>query len=258
MRRLKSVLTLLTGFICILACPLHAQQPLPVGTVIAIVLEHTIDSRSVKPGRRIVARIAQEVPLGDKHVIRAGSKVFGEVTQTENVLGHAKLGLRFDRLELGNAEVVINTRLRALASSIDVSDAKLQRVGAGESYRSSDTTVQIGGRVIVYRGGGVVENEKGEVVGQPVSGGVLAVVTNQPGSNCESIPVTQTPQAVWLFAPNACDVYGFRGVRFENGTGENAGEILLLKIDKKDWKFTSINLTAGSALLLTIAGTPGR
>jgi hypothetical protein len=258
MRRLKLFLVLVTSGIFALACPLHGQEQLPVGTVIAIVLDHTVDSRSAKPGQHIVARIAQEVPLDDKRVIRAQSRVFGEVTELENVLGQAKLGLRFDRLELGKAEVAISTKLRALASPLDVSSAKMDSLGGDGTVHGSETTVQIGGTSVVYRGGGTVENEKGEVIGKPVHGGVLAVVTNPAGSKCASIPVTTTPQAVWLFTPNACGVYGFRDIQFENGMDAKPGEILLIRKNKKEWQLTGIKLPAGSAMLLVITGTPSR
>ncbi len=243
--------------ICAFASPLHAQEQIPVGTVIPIVLDHALDSRSSKPGQRFVARVAQEVPLPDKRVIRVGSKVFGEVTDTENILGQAKLGLRFDRLEFGKAQIAISAKLRALASSLDVNSAKVTYAASEMNIRASATTTQIGGTTVVYRGGGVVENENGEVIGTPVYGGVLAVVTNKPGSQCESIPVTETPQAVWLFSPEACGVYGFHDIRFENGIDSKSGEIILRRKNKKDWKLTNINLSAGSAMLLAVTGAPG-
>ena len=257
MRRPKLFLIFVISTICAFASPLHAQEPIPVGTVIPIVLDHALDSRSSKPGQRFVARVAQNIPLPDKRVIRVGSKLFGEVTETENIPGQAKLGLRFDRLEFGKAQIAISTKLRALASWLDVNSAKATYGGGDLNTPASGTTAQIGGTIAVYRGGGTVQNENGEVVGTPVYGGVLAVVTNKPGSECESIPVTKTPQAVWLFPPDACGVYGFRDIRFENGIDSKSGEIVLRRKIKKDWKFTNINLSAGSAMLLAVTGTPG-
>jgi hypothetical protein len=98
----------------------------------------------------------------------------------------------------------------------------------------------------------------GEVVGKPVYGGVLATVINQAGSKCEAMPVSKTPQAVWLFSPSACGVYGLSNLQFENGTNAKAGEILLTRKNKKEWKQTNIELRAGSALLLAITGVPPR
>jgi hypothetical protein len=259
MRRLNLFLVIAIIVICGFAYPAHAQEQFPVGTVIAIQLDHTLDSRSSKPGRRIVAHIAQETPLEDKRVIRVGAKVFGEVTEVENALGHAELGLRFDRLVLGKTEVEIRTKMRALASALEVDSAKTSYiVGSDASNLGAQTTALIGGTEVVFRGGGEVENEHGEVVGRPVHGGVLAVVTNQAGSKCEEIPVSKTPQAVWLFSSRACGMYGFRTLQFENGTNGNAGEILLTRKNKKDWRMTNIELPAGSAFLLAISGEPRR
>jgi hypothetical protein len=257
MLRPKLFLVFVMSAVCAFVSPLHAQEQIPVGTVIPIVLDHALDSRSSKPGQRFVARVAQEVPLPDKRVIRVRSKIFGEVTDTENILGQAKLGLRFDRLELGKTQIAISTKLRALASWLDVNSAKTTYGGGDLNIPASATTAQVGGTIAVYRGGGAVENENGKVVGTPVYGGVLAVVTNKPGSQCESIPVTETPQAVWVFSPEACGVYGLRDIRFENGSDSKSGEIILVRKNKKDWKWTSINLSAGSAMLLAVSGTPG-
>ncbi len=246
----------MTISICGFAYPVHTQEQFPVGTVIAIVLDHTLDSRNSRPGQRIVARIAQEVLLEDKRVIRVQSKVFGEITEVENGLGQAKLGLRFDRLELGKAEVAISTQMRALASAIAVDSAK-EATGIDQYVRGSATTVQIGGDV-VYRAAGTVENNMGEVVGKPVYGGVLATVVNRAGSKCEGMPVSKTPQAVWIFSPHACGVYGFSRFQFENGADAKAGEILFTRKNKRDWQLTGINLPAGTAMLLAITGAPHR
>lgn len=257
MRRLKflSILMAVCGF----AYLLHAQQQPPVGTVIAVVLDQAIDSHNSKPGQRIFAHIAQEVPLENKRVIQLESKVSGEITEVENGNGQAKLGLRFDRLELGKAEIAISAQLRAVASALDVGSAKMPYIiGSDANNPAAQTTVQVGGREIVYGGGGRVENEMGEVVGKPVHGGVLATVVNQAGSKCEGMPVSATPQAVWVFSSYACGVYGIRDLHFENGTNAKVGEILLTRVNKKEWQRTEIKLPRGTALLLSIAGEPRR
>lgn len=237
--------------ICGLASPLYAQEALPAGTVIAIVLDRALDSGKSKPGQRIIARVAQQVPLDGQRVIPVQSKVFGEITVVENALGHARLGLRFDRLELGKTEIAISTKLRALASAMDVDSAKASYTNSDANVSGAETTVQIGGLAVVYRAGGTVENERGEVIGKPVHGGVLGIVTNRTDSQCEGIPVNKSPQAIWLFPPDACGVYGFRNLSFENGSDEKS-EILFVRKNKKEWNFTKIDFPAGSALLLAV------
>ncbi len=256
MWRLRHFLTLAIIAICGLASPLYAQEALPAGTVIAIVLDRALDSGKSKPGQRIVARVAQAVPLDGQRMIPLRSKVFGEITVVENALGHARLGLRFDRLELGKTEIAISTKLRALASALEVNSAETSFIISDANVSGAETAVQIGGRTIVYRGAGTVENEKGEVVGKPVRGGVLGIVENRPDSQCEGIPVNKSPQAIWLFPPDACGVYGFRNLSFENGSDEKP-EILFVKKNKKEWNFTKIDFPAGSALLLAVTVPPG-
>jgi hypothetical protein len=256
MGRPKFFLNLVIISICALAVPLHAQEQFPVGTVIAIVLDRTLDSRNIKPGQRIVARVAQEVPLEGKRVIPVRSKVFAEITEVEDRLGQAKLGLRFNRLELGKTEFAISTQMRALASVMAVDSARTEYSPGSDQYvRSATTTEQIGGDV-VYRGAGTVENEIGEVVGKPVYGGVLVTVVNHPDSKCDGMPVSKTPQAVWLFSAHACGVYGISRLQFENGRDAKAGEILFNRINKRDWELTEVNLPAGTAMLLVITGAP--
>jgi hypothetical protein len=256
MSRPKFLLILMTVGFFGFAFLLHAQEQLPVGTVMAIVLDHDIDSRYSKPGQRIVAHIAQEVPLDNKRVIPLESKVYGEITKVENGTGQAKLGVRFDRLELGKGELAIITQVRALASPLDVNSAATANIaGSNNNIPDAQTTVQIGGAV-VYRGGGAVEDEMGMVVGKPIRGGVLAMIVNQPGSKCEGMPVSATPQAVWVFAGYACGVYGISRFQFENGTNAKTGEILFTRVNKKDWRQTDIKLSAGTAFLLSIVEQP--
>lgn len=255
MPRFKSLLIL--AAVCAGACGLllHAQEQFPVGTVVAVVLDDTLDSRLVKPGQRFVGEIAQQVPLPDKRAIRVRSRVFGEVTQVKNGAGLAKLGLRFERLELGKEPVAISARARAVASPLAVGRA-VKPTNLATSP-SAWTMVQIGDDV-VYGVGGPVETEMGEVVGKSVPGGVLVTVSNRPGSICEGMPLSKTPQAIWFFSASACGVYGFGRLSFENGMDASAGEILFTQRNKKEDKPTHLTLPKGTALLLAITGAPGR
>jgi hypothetical protein len=234
---------------------LRAQEQFPVGTVVAIVLNDTLNSRICRPGQRVVGEIAQEVPLANKRVIRVRSRVFGEVTQVKNGPGMAKLGLRFEQIELGNERVAISAWARAVASPLTTASA-----GKPTNLATSPSawTVRQIGDDVVYGVGGPVETEMGEVVGKSVPGGVLVTISNRPGSMCEGIPLSKTPQASWLFSASACGVYGFRRFGLENGTDANAGEILFTKRDKREEKPTYLTLPKGTALLLAIAGAAER
>jgi hypothetical protein len=251
MRRLKSLF--IVAALCLggFAFLLHAQEQFPTGTVIAVVLDQTVDSRVCQPGQIVIAEIAQEVPLGNKRVIRAHSKVLGEVTRVQNGAGAAQLGLRFDRIEFDRKQAAISAQARAVASPIEVTGTSQPKNGPGP--RSDWTTVQVGNDV-VYGNGGKIENEMGKVVGKAVPGGVLVTVSNRPGSQCEGMPLSKTPQPIWVFSANACGVYGFRRFQFENGTDEKPGEILFTQKNRHEDRSTTVKLPAGTAFLLAISG----
>ncbi len=250
MRRSKSFFIVaalcLSGF----AVFLHAQEQFPPGTVIAVVLDQAVDSRFCQPGQLVIAEIAQEVPLGSKRVIRAHSKVLGEVTRVQNGAGAAQLGLRFDRIEFDRMQVAISAQARAVASPIAVTDASQPKNGPGP--RSDWTTAQVGNDAVY--GGGQVEDEMGKVVGKAVPGGVLVTVSNRPGSQCEGMLLSKTPQPTWVFSANACGVYGFRRFQFENGTDEKPGQILFTQKNRHEDRSTTVKLPAGTAFLLAISG----
>jgi hypothetical protein len=236
---------------------LPAQEPLPVGTVFAVVLDTPLDSRKCKPGQPISGHIAQEVPMENKRAIRAGATILGQVTSAESGPGIAKLGLRFDRVGVGREQVAIRVAARAVASFTAIAGAGKPNNIIGTSPNTW-TMPQIGDDAVYGAGGGKVENQKGEVVGKSVPGGVLVNVSNKPGSMCEGMPLPKSPQATWLFSAAACGVYGSSRLQLENGTDTKDGEILFTIRNKKEDRLTHVKLAKGTALLLTIAGAPGR
>ncbi len=233
-------------------------QTLPRGTVLPVELETTLDSRSAKAGTPVVATVMQDIPLEGKRVMRAGSKLLGIITQVRRDSDQAAIGVRFDRLRVqrSNAQLAVDTRLRAVASPMAVTNAQITTTfGLGWNNPRADwTTVQIGGDV-VYRGGGPVVNPYGEIVGHPIQGGVvgggilgygvLAEVKNASDSACQGLPVRTGPQALWLFSSAACGVYDFYGMQYQNLGG---GEILFTAPKR-------VNIRGGSALLLDATGT---
>lgn len=232
-----------------------SADQLPPGTVIPVLLETTLDSRSGKAGQRVVATIGQTISLGDR-VILVRSKLLGQVTEVSGNSGRATLAVRFDRLlpRKSNTPLPLDVLLRAVASPMAVADSGgTTTVGMGWNNSPAVwTTPQIGGDV-VYRGGGSVVNSFGQTVGEPVHGGlftkwsgVLANVSNPAGSACQNLPLSGSPQSVWIFSASACGVYGlgFHGVSYENLA---SGEILFSAPQR-------VKIPGGSAFLLTVAG----
>ncbi len=230
----------------------YAQNTIPSGTIIPIVLSHTINSQKSKTGQAIVAKVAQDVPLGEKKAIHRNTKVLGEISQIERSAGRTTLVLRFDRIQLGHAQVPISTQLRALADAARVNEAQTPTDVDQWPRTWARTTVQIGGDA-VYRGGGPVQSPTGEIVGTPtgcIECGVLDRVPAAPGPRCAGAVADDTaPQAMWVFSADACGVYGFSNLQFQNGSTVSRDGQILLSADRP------IKLSGGTALLLTVAGT---
>jgi hypothetical protein len=242
--------------VCIvfLACGLSAQNTIPPGTILPVLLSDTVDSRESKPGQSIVAELAQEVPLGTQ-VIDRGAKLLGEITEIENTPNRGMLTLRFDRITFGRVQVPVRTQLRAIADSMSISDAQTPTDAAplrGSSQARS--TVQIGGDV-VYRGGGPVQSRAGEVVGTPVGciscGVVVTVPKSPPGPECAGATADDTrPQATWVFSADACGVYGLTGLRFQNESTISKDGQIVFSEDKP------VKLPSGTGLLLVVTDIP--
>src|SRR5664279_1857544 len=121
-------------------------QQIPVGTVLPIMSNATLDSRKSKPGERLTGKLMQAVVLPSGVLVRSGAKIEGQVVESSQPAGPAgaRLTLRFERLVSGGKQFSINVSLMALASMQDVFEAQLP-VGNFDEYGTSSsdwTTVQ--------------------------------------------------------------------------------------------------------------------
>lgn len=192
----------------------------------------------------------QDVPLGSGRKIRAGSKVGGHVIALNSATTGAagKISFQFDKLVISKETIPVVTNLRALASLLEVDEAQLPLHPADRGTSSSAwTTIQIGGGEVVYRGGGPVARGD-RVVGEPVPDGVLVRVSAKEGSECRgAMGGNDRPQALWLFASDACGVFGYPRVRIAHaGRTEPIGEIVLTSTEG------DVNVRSGSGLLLRV------
>lgn len=107
----------------------------PEGTLLALVLETGISSATSRSGDRVVARLAEDVRVGEKVVVPAGSEVRGLVTAavpSGRVKGDARLAFDFDTLVLAGTEHVIGTRpVDITAPNRHKKDAATIGIGAG-------------------------------------------------------------------------------------------------------------------------------
>lgn len=214
---------------------------LPSGTLLPVTLDHGLKAGQLHAGQIIRARLMQSVPDSEVH---RGAHVVGRVVQVRSApRGPAEVEIRFDAIESGGHRIPIRTDLRALASPLEVEEAKMpEEMSSRGMTPETWTTQQIGGDQ-VYRGGGPVTEDL-----MPVAKPVAYGVEGQPRPNqpCRGeIAGNGRPQALWLFSADACGVYGFPDVSIEHA-GRNSGTIALAAQKGR------LSLGGGSALLLRV------
>ena len=232
--------------------PSPAADSIPRGTVLPVLLNSTLSSAKNRPGQIVTARIMQDVPLPDGRTIRAGSTVIGHITGVTPMSNGsaARLSLRFDTLKAWHRRIAITTNLRAVASLMEVDEAQIPLTGPDRGTpEEAWTTTQIGGDA-VYRGGGPVVGEFGDV-GKPVNGGVLARLSANPERGCRgAVDANDAPQAVWLFSSDACGTYGLPHLKIAHaGRTDPVGEIIFESTKGQ------VNVHAGAGLLLRVDST---
>ncbi len=205
------------------------SQEIPAGTVLPMMLNGSVDVRHDKAGRPISGKLMQDVQLPDGTVIPAGSRISGRIVGVSLATTGApsRLALQFDQVRFGGRQQGVQTHLRALASMNEVFEAKIP-TNALDDYGTSPSdwnTVQVGGAG-VYRGNGqVVAGD--QVVGRATDyGAVTARLTAVRGSSCSNDGGRE--QALWVFSPWACGVYGFDDLKIAHaGRTDPLGQIVL-------------------------------
>ena len=154
---------------------LRALRPDPItvpeGTTLPLVLETAISSATSRAGDRIVARLAEDVRVGEKVVVPAGSEVRGLITAavpSGRVKTRAQLAFDFDTLVLKGEEHSIGTK------AVDIT--------AGDTHKKDAATIGIGagaGAIV----GGIAKGGKGAAIGTLIGGaagtGVVLVNTGK-------------------------------------------------------------------------------
>ena len=130
----------------------------PEGASFPLVLETSISSATSRSGDLVVARLAEDVRVGEKVVVPAGSEVRGTVTAavpSGRVKGLARLAFDFDTLVLKGKEHSIGTRaVDITAANSHKRDAAIIGIGAGA------------GAIV----GGIVDGKKGAGIGALIGG----------------------------------------------------------------------------------------
>ena len=225
-----------------------AQNAIPAGTVLPARLTASLDSRKTKPGQMITARIMQDVPL-PAGKIPAGARIVGHIVSVGPAMSGsgAEVALQFDALRYSHRRIAVVTDLRAMASMMDVEDAQVPSTGTDRGTTFAwMTTNQIGGEVVYGEGGPVTNGSR--FVGEAAPGGVLVHLTANPRGMCRGDSDDDARlQALWLFASDACGVYGFRDLEIVHAGRTNpVGQISIAS------KRGPLHIQAGSGLLLRV------
>ena len=140
----------------------------PEGATLPLVLETAISSATSKSGDVVVARLAEDVRVGEKVVVPSGSEVRGRVTtavSSGRVKTRARLAFDFDTLVIEGKDHSIGT------GPIDIT--------AGDTHKKDAATIGIGagaGAIV----GAIVDGKKGAAIGGLIGGatGTGVVLTN--------------------------------------------------------------------------------
>lgn len=150
--------------------PVPKPNPItvPEGATLPLVLETAISSETSRSGDIVVARLAEDVRVGERVVVPAGSEIRGRVTAavpSGRVKTRARLAFNFDALVLKGREHSIVT------GPLDIT--------AGDTHEKDAATIGIGagaGAIV----GAIVDGKKGAGIGALIGGatGTGVVLTN--------------------------------------------------------------------------------
>jgi hypothetical protein len=151
-----------------------ARVVVPEGATLSLVLETAMSSETSRAGDRVVAKLAEDVSVGETVVVPAGSEIRGRVTQavpSGRVKTRARLAFDFDTLVLHGKEHAIGTR------AIDIT--------AGDTHKKDAVTIGIGagaGAIV----GAIAKGGKGAAVGTLIGGAAgTGVVLANTGKEVE-------------------------------------------------------------------------
>jgi hypothetical protein len=236
---MKNNLRMLGLTLCLLPMYLHAgtgegvkqtyqaAELIPAGTILPVTLNSTLRSDKSASGATMTATVVQDIPLGAGKTLRRGSKVTGHVVEAISPgrgSDESKISFQFDGLQFENRIVPITVNVRALASFMEVEAAQVPTRSEDGVSETAWSLVKIGEDQI----------------------GVSPAVSAKCGGGGNA---SNTPQAFWLFSPDACGTYGLGDVQISHsGRTAPVGEVTLSSNHK------AVKVYKGSAMLLRVDG----
>jgi len=237
--------------LCLCSAPGFAQTLIPSGTILSANLNNSLNTKKLKAGQQVSARIMQDVLLPDHNKIPEGSRIIGHVVQVTHAdTAHTgSVAVRFDSLRVRHQTIPVTTSLRALASRPEVSDAETPKTGPdrGTPYRWA-SRILVGGEAYYGDGGPVTRGS--DIVGTGVVDGVLVTVSAPPGSRCQRGVSPTSPQALWVFSSDACGVYGFENLEITHAGYRSPNGEIRLSAEKGN-----LSVGSGTGMLLQVNAT---
>ncbi len=138
--------------------PTPAPIVIPEGTVLPVVLETELSSDKSREGDVIVARLSEDVKVGERVVLKEGTELRGLVTSavpSGRVKGRAQLAFDFDKLVADGKERPVALR------AVDLS---------AESNKKHDTAVIAGAAGAGAIIGAITDGKKGAAIGTALGG----------------------------------------------------------------------------------------
>lgn len=157
------------------AKPVPARVTIPAGTSITMALASGLTTKTARVGDSFGALVVQDVAVGSKVAIPAGSRVTGTVSSvisgSDRIGGVPTLGLRFNTLDLPDGQqVALNGEL----------------VQQGKSDTGRDTAKILGGAAAgAVIGHQVDHSDKGKVIGGLLGGAAGAIAAKKTGTEVE-------------------------------------------------------------------------
>lgn len=228
---------------------------LPQSTTLPARFSHSVDASKARPGDTVTAKTLQVVLLPGGESLPKGTVIVGHVVAASpfqfdtTPYAHqqpSRLSIHFDHVQNGNQSLAVTLSVRALANTIDSRQAasphftdETDRPGTmmligGYSFSPLDKTIQADdGDVIGY-------NRKQGVYARLLQSGYT---TPEGAVRCDS---TGTEQAIAIFSPSACGIYGFDKMYMPDGGQNGSGTFTLAA------RGHSVKLYEGSTALLQV------
>jgi type IV secretory pathway VirB10-like protein len=157
------------------AAPVARSVQVPGGTPIVVALSSALSSKTAKTGDTFEATVASNVVAEGRVAVPAGTRVTGKIVQVTSgsrAIGAVPvLGLEFDRLELGDGQIVPIS-------------GTLNEQGASEKVQDSAKIVG-GAAAGAVLGHQVHTNSGGTIVGGLLGGAIGALVARNTGSEVQ-------------------------------------------------------------------------